>query len=64
MNDFSFQNATHLLTDSDRLSTLRARVEEIGADLDTLAALPEDRRHDAADLRDRVLERFRLMAGT
>lgn len=56
-----FNNPRQLLTDSDRLSALRAKVDEIASDLSELEGMSEEERRDATELRDGVLDRFRRL---
>lgn len=56
-----FNNPRHLLTDSGRLSALRAKVDEIASDLSELERMNAAERRDAVELRDGVLNRFRTL---
>lgn len=53
-----FSNRHRLLTEDERLSGLRARVDAIAADLAELEAMSPDERREAADLRAGVLDKF------
>lgn len=53
-----FSNRHHLLTEDERLSGLRARVDDIASDLEALEAMSPDERREAAELRASVLDKF------
>lgn len=57
-----FNNSNRLLvTDDDRLSELRTRVEGLASDLAELEAMSVSERREAADLRSDVLQRFKRL---
>lgn len=56
-----FSNPTRLLCETDRLSALRERVDDIAAGLSELEAMSEDERRDAVELRDSVLHQFKTL---
>lgn len=56
-----FSNPRRLLTESERLSNLRARVDAIASDLSELEGMSEQERRDAVELRSGVLDQFRRL---
>lgn len=56
-----FSNPRRLLTESERLSNLRARVDAIAFDLAELEGMSEQERLDAVELRNDVLEQFKRL---
>lgn len=57
----TFTNPKDMLTDSTRVTRLKAKIDDIAADLATLDAMTEADRKLAADLRNGIMDKFRTL---